>query len=96
MTEYTFTRRGATTGAVSGARYTWKKDQTVIAPDGEFAHLPDQRYSTRVVRPSEPDGYEVRHEGAGWWHVVGPDGEKVDVVRGEEKARQRLEEVRDG
>ncbi len=94
MVEYTFTRRGATTGAVSGSRYTWSEGETVRSPDGEFKHLPDRLYTARVVQPAPSDGYEIRHQGSGWWHVLGPDGEQLDTVRGEEAAQERLEELR--
>jgi len=94
MTDYTFTRRGATTGAVSGSRYTWSEGETVTAADGEFDHVPDRLYTTRVMEPAPSDDYEIRHQGSGWWHVLGPEGEQLDTVRGEETAQKRLAELR--
>lgn len=88
-TEYTFLRRGATTGAVTGKRRTWQAGGVITAPQGEFAHISSSMYTARVIDTSRPaptpsGTASVRYQVGekthnGWWPVIDTQtGEQVD------------------
>jgi hypothetical protein len=79
MTEYRFTQGGTTRGAVTRSVYVLRPDGVVVAPDGEFKHLPNAMYTTRDMQPASASRYEVREGAAGWWKVINTEtGEPVE------------------
>lgn len=92
MPVYEMHRRGSTAGASSGRFRSWRAGDTITAPEGEFAHLPDSMYTARVVetKQQEPTASTEGHarytveQASGWTKVIDQDtGEKVgNSIRG--------------
>jgi len=57
---YIMQSRGGTRGSVTGVYRRWVPEQVIVAPDGEFRHIPRDRYrvenlgayETRPMRPA--------------------------------------------
>lgn len=92
MLTFEMHRCGATTGASSGRFRSWRAGDTIQAPEGEFAHLPDSMYTARVVetKQQEPTASTEGHarytveQATGWTKVIDQNtGKKVgNSIRG--------------
>lgn len=50
----------------------------------------------KVVTPNEAKQeatYTLEDRGSGWWAIIDEDGDAVDKIRSEEKAKAKLEEL---
>ncbi len=61
-------------------------------PEGHFS-LSSSKYETITATPPELDAWEVTPSGGGWYEIS-KAGEKVDKVRGEDAASERLAELK--
>lgn len=78
--EYTFERRGSTTGAQSGQLLSWRPGESKVLPKGELNHVDSSHYETRPVTPDS--SYETRtYEANGSWKELVEDGETVANVQ---------------
>jgi len=91
--KYVFKKQGATRGSVTGQYVRFSEGDELVLPSGELRHMPSRFYETRPLEAkSTPEVGEIEHVGSGWYEVrVG--GETKDKVRGEEDAKDRLNEL---
>jgi hypothetical protein len=70
-------RSGATTGAKTGRLRSYDAGETLVAPEGEFAHLPEGAYTTREA------SYRDRSEAEGGGDASAVASEASDWTLGQ-------------